>query len=99
MEYERFCAGEDLTYREACLAMCFVCNGLAEGGEDCRGASCPLYFFMPYRSKVSKKKVSEEKRVKLAEILKKARGAKQAAKTPTPDCENDREGRISLGSR
>lgn len=48
MEYKKFKKGERLTYREAVLANCYHCNGLNEGGEDCRGKSCPLYQHMPY---------------------------------------------------
>ena len=47
-EYLRFKSGEPLTFRQAILAQCYACNGAEEGGEDCKGVSCPLYPFMPY---------------------------------------------------
>ncbi len=38
--------------RKDCLP---TANGLDEGREDFKGASCPLYHFMPYRK--DKKKI------------------------------------------
>lgn len=50
-EFEKFKAGERLTWKEAVLALCYICNGGPEGGVDCRGTSCPLYSKMPYRAR------------------------------------------------
>lgn len=72
-DYERFKKGEGLTHKQAILAHCYACNGLDEGGEDCNGASCPLYQHMPYKTGRKKRLVSEEERQRLAERLKKAR--------------------------
>lgn len=42
--------GAKLTYRQMCRAKCFDCmGGYADGAEDCRVTSCPLYQMMPYR--------------------------------------------------
>lgn len=84
-EYERFKKGEPLTYKQAILAQCFICNGAGEGGEDCKGVSCPLYQFMPYRAGRKKRQVSEEKRQRLAEQLKKTR---KPLKSPPLDAKN-----------
>ncbi len=68
-DYEKFKKGETLTLKQAILAQCYVCNGIEEGGEDCRGRSCPLYQFMPYREGKKKKVVSARQ----IEILRQAR--------------------------
>ena len=47
-EYAKWEKGEKLTLRQALLTQCYVCNGLDEGGKDCKGKACPLYPFMPY---------------------------------------------------
>lgn len=72
-EYERFKKGEGLTHKQAILAQCYVCNGMDEGGEDCKGISCPLYQFMPHRKDRKKRQITEAERQRLAEQLKKAR--------------------------
>jgi len=68
--YKKFLDGKQLTRKEAILAQCYVCNGLSDGGQDCKGKSCPLYEYMPYRvpSEPKKKKVmsEEQKQVMLA---------------------------------
>ncbi|HBO83646.1 MAG: hypothetical protein A2073_03630 [Deltaproteobacteria bacterium GWC2_42_11] len=71
-DYWRFKAGEILSYRQAVLAQCFICNGGAEGGGDCKGRSCPLYQFMPYRADKPKLK-----RTLSSEHLKKMQLAKE----------------------
>lgn len=44
--------GKRLTRGEAILAQCYVCNGGHLGSnKDCKGLSCPLYQWMPYRGK------------------------------------------------
>ncbi len=68
-DYERFKRGEQLTHRTAILAQCYVCNGMGEGGEDCKGKSCPLYQFMPYRADRVKKAATPEQ----LEALRQAR--------------------------
>jgi len=50
-EYQRFQKGQKLGHKAALLAQCYVCNGENEGGEDCKGQSCPLYQHMPYNPK------------------------------------------------
>ena len=46
VEYLKFKAGKILTYKEAIKAHCFACNGEGDGGgEDCKGKSCPLYYY------------------------------------------------------
>jgi hypothetical protein len=50
-EYKKFLNGQPLSRKQAILAQCFVCNGEEETGEDCLGTSCPLYQYMPYKSK------------------------------------------------
>lgn len=51
LEYEKFTKGEKLTRRQAILSQCYVCNGENEGGDDCKGISCPLYQYFPYKGK------------------------------------------------
>lgn len=76
-EYEKFEEGKKLTRKQAMLAQCFVCNGLDEGGDDCKGTSCPLYQFMVYRAGKGKKKVS----AKQLESLRRAREVKRGMAT------------------
>ena len=49
IEYQKFKAGATLSFKQGVLAQCYCCNGFEEGGVDCKGSSCPLYQFMPYR--------------------------------------------------
>ena len=43
-------AGKRLTRGEAILALCYECNDGHRGGNpDCKGISCPLYQWMPYK--------------------------------------------------
>lgn len=72
-EYDRFKSGESLTHKQAILAQCYVCNGLDEGGEDCKGVSCPLYQHMPYRTGRKKRELTADERQSLVERLKMAR--------------------------
>lgn len=76
-EYRKFKEGESLTRGEAILAQCYVCNGADESGEDCKGKSCPLYQFIPYREGRIKKVLSEGYRQKLIESLEGGRKAKK----------------------
>ena len=48
-EFEKFERGEKLTWKQAVRAQCYICNGEQEGAEDCKGTSCPLYQFFPYK--------------------------------------------------
>lgn len=83
-EYERFRRGEPLTHKQAILAQCYACNGLEEGGDDCKGVSCPLYQHMPYRAGRKKRQLSKAERERLAERLRKAR---RPLKLPVQDAE------------
>ena len=76
-QYQRFKNGEPLTFKQAILAQCYVCNGEAEGGEDCLGVGCPLYQYMPYRKGRQKKQstLTQEERNKIGERLRKGRVA------------------------
>ena len=56
-EYKIFQEGGHLTRKGAMLANCYMCNGLEESAEDCRGKSCPIYPYQPYRRKMSKLRV------------------------------------------
>ncbi len=48
-EYEKFRSGQTLSYREAVLAQCFVCNGQESSAADWQdNGACPLYQFQPY---------------------------------------------------
>ncbi len=48
----RHMEGERLTQRQAILAKCCECMGYhVDGRNDCDMPDCPLYPFMPYRSK------------------------------------------------
>lgn len=50
-EYKKFLDKKFLTKTEAILAQCYHCTGAYDGGTgDCQGKSCPLYFYMPYRT-------------------------------------------------
>lgn len=53
LEYAKFEKGEKLTRKQAILAQCYVCNGLGESAEDCKGRSCPLYQYQPYKGRKS----------------------------------------------
>jgi len=48
-EFEKFQRGEKLTWKQVVRAQCYDCNGQEEGAEDCKGDSCPLYQFFPYK--------------------------------------------------
>ncbi|MBI5327303.1 MAG: hypothetical protein HZB80_03280 [Deltaproteobacteria bacterium] len=74
-DYQRFRAGEPLSRKQAILAQCYICNGASEGGEDCRGRSCPLYQFMPHRANRLKRQITETERQKIVERFKKGREA------------------------
>jgi hypothetical protein len=74
-EYEKFKKGDSLTFKQAILAQCYVCNGESEGGEDCLGISCPLYQYMPYRKGRQKKQLTQEQKDKITERFKHARNA------------------------
>ena len=75
-EYERFKQGESMTFKQAIYAQCYECNGMEEGGEDCKGESCPLYPFMPYRRGIKKRQIGEEERQRLIARLTKGRSRK-----------------------
>ncbi len=48
----RHLEGKRLTQRQAILAKCCECTGYhADGRTDCGITDCPLYQFMPYRTK------------------------------------------------
>lgn len=81
-DYERFKTGQPLTHKGAILAQCYVCNGLNEGGDDCKGVSCPLYQYMPYRTDRKKRQITEAERQRLTEQLRKAR---KPSKIPVQD--------------
>jgi hypothetical protein len=50
--YDRWQKGHRLTRAEAMHAKCFECMGhYKDGVEDCKMPQCPLYPWMPYRSK------------------------------------------------
>ena len=53
-EYEKFKDGKPLTRKQAILAQCYDCNGQEESSADCKGKSCPLYQYQPYRGKKAK---------------------------------------------
>jgi hypothetical protein len=51
---ERYRKGERLTRQQAILATCAACcNSYVDGLADCGIETCPLYQFMPYRTKAS----------------------------------------------
>jgi hypothetical protein len=51
-EYIKILKGQYCTQRERILAKCYDCMGYyADGAEDCRVSSCPLYKLMPYRER------------------------------------------------
>lgn len=70
--YEKFKRGESLTFRQAILAQCYVCNGGSEGGVDCLGVSCPLYQYMPYRKGREKKILTPEQKAEIRARFKNA---------------------------
>ncbi len=44
--------GKKLTRAHAMKAKCYECQGgYADGKQDCKVTSCPLYPYMPYREK------------------------------------------------
>ena len=48
-EYSKWKDSKLLTRKEAMLANCYMCNGLEESREDCRGVNCPMYQYAPSR--------------------------------------------------
>ncbi len=56
LEYKRFKDSEPITRKQAMLAQCYECNGFEASNCDCKGLSCPLYQFHPYRGKEMRKK-------------------------------------------
>jgi len=74
--YEKFKRGEKLTLGQSVKAQHYVCNGEEEGGEDCKGKSCPLYQFMPYR----KGKILKPKRQATQVELNNLQKAREKAK-------------------
>ena len=74
-QYEKFKRGEPLTFKQAILAQCYICNGAEEGGEDCLGVSCPLYQYMPYRKGRQKKQLTQEQKDTITERFKRGRDA------------------------
>lgn len=84
-EYQRFKAGETLTHRQAILAQCYICNGADESGGDCKGKSCSLYQFMPYRGDKlpqPKRELTLEQRKSIGERLKRGRERQGGYLTP-----------------
>jgi len=69
-DYEKFQRGEPLTFKQAILAQCYVCNGEDEGGEDCLGVGCPLYQYMPYRKGRQKKQLTPEQKARIVAQFK-----------------------------
>jgi len=57
-EYKAFKAGKKLTFKQAILAQCYVCNGEEGSGIDCQGVNCPLYPFHPYNKNRLKRQKS-----------------------------------------
>ncbi|MGB2705648.1 MAG: hypothetical protein WBC74_02160 [Candidatus Omnitrophota bacterium] len=56
----KFKSGGSLTVKQAVMAMCFLCAGEEDGGnEDCQGESCPLY---PYFKKWMKPRPGSRRR-------------------------------------
>jgi len=86
-EFERFKAGETLTHKQAILAQCYICNGLNEGGHDCKGIACPLYQHMPYRQGRRKRQLSEAEREQLTKRLRSARKTAKETFTLQKSCE------------
>lgn len=50
-EYKKFKNGDKLTRKQA-MANCYLCNGLEDSNVDCKGKSCPIYPYRPYKSKL-----------------------------------------------
>jgi hypothetical protein len=51
-EILRYFYGLKLTARQAIIAKCYDCMGyFVDGKNDCKMKYCPLYEFMPYRTK------------------------------------------------
>jgi len=48
-DYQKFLKGEKIPLFKAVRAHCYVCNGMETGGVDCKGKSCPLYPYFPYK--------------------------------------------------
>ena len=72
-DYERFKRSEPLSPKQAIMAQCYVCNGLDEGGEDCKGVNCPLYQFMPYRAD-RKKRAATPKQLEALRLARQVTG-------------------------
>ena len=77
-EYEKFKSGLLLSYLEAILAQCFVCNGQESSAADCQAqGTCPLYQFQPYNP--NKKKSAKRTPLKLSEKEKAEWGQRMKA--------------------
>ncbi len=73
-DYEKFLNNIKLSPIKAIRAQCFICNGDNEGETDCKGKSCPLYRYMPYRHdriKKQKRILSENEKQVYRERFKK----------------------------
>ena len=46
-EHDMFKQGLPLSRKQVILAQCYECNGYV--AIDCKGASCPLYQYFPYK--------------------------------------------------
>jgi len=52
-ELRRHLSGARLTRAQAILAACYDCSGYySDGRADCDMPDCPLYGYMPYKSKL-----------------------------------------------
>ena len=81
-DYEKFLLYVKLSPIKAIRAQCFICNGADKGGVDCKGKSCPLYRYMPYRhDRIKKqKRILPENEIKiLKDRMKKTREFKKKA--------------------
>ncbi|MCL4479661.1 MAG: hypothetical protein M1381_11320 [Deltaproteobacteria bacterium] len=87
-EYGKFKSGQPLSYKEAILAQCYVCNGQEDSAADCQaGNSCPLYQFQPYnpnRKKLAKSaptNLSEKEKAEWGQRMKAVRQQKKESIT------------------
>jgi hypothetical protein len=52
-------------------------NGYDGGPEDCKGVTCPLYSYFPYRTERSRKEYTPEQREAMMERIAKMQQAKK----------------------
>lgn len=63
--------------KDAMTATCYhCCGGYEDGPFDCKGYTCPMYDYMPYKDERSRKEMTDEQKVAISKRLMEARNKK-----------------------